>query len=79
MGKEHLRFCLHTGAESLPSACAEVVLRPGAQRNTLPSSSATREDKVLESQPSATLQTQPLSHSELRQEARTAQQACPGL
>lgn len=65
VGKEPLRFHLHTRAEGLPSACAEVVLRPGTQRNTLPSGSTTREDKVLESRPSATLQTQPFSHAEL--------------
>lgn len=82
VGKEHLRFlqefCLHTRAEGLPSACANVVLRPGTQRNTFPSSSATGEDKVLEPQPSAMLQTQSFSHAELGARGLHCL-SCPGL
>lgn len=78
-GKEHLRFLQELSPHpSRGPSCANVVLRPGTQRNTFPSSSATGEDKVLEPQPSAMLQTQSFSHAELGARGLHCL-SCPGL
>lgn len=83
VGKEHLRFlqefCLHTRAEGLPSACANVVLRPGTQRNTF---SATETALQLERTKSWGHSRQPCSkpsHSVTRNWGPEACTACPVL